>query len=124
MNDVGLYDHIGCPAGQNTILVSFTAQKSTRFASHPNLHPLSLSLFIKPLLSLPIKSRPLTRLAHDPNSFSAFFLFPLVTLSLSPPISLSFRSSRLSLSRSPFPSSLSWPPSPWTRDHPTSVLLP
>jgi hypothetical protein len=43
MNDVALYDHIGCPAGQNTILVPFTAQKPTRFPSYPSLHPLSLS---------------------------------------------------------------------------------
>jgi hypothetical protein len=43
MNDVALYDHIGCPAGQNTILVPFTAQKPTRFPSYPSLHPLYLS---------------------------------------------------------------------------------
>jgi hypothetical protein len=74
MNDVGLYDHIGCPAGQNTILVSFTAQKSTRFASHPNLHPLSLSLSsLNPSCPFPLNPVP------SPVS--------LTTLTLSPPFS-------------------------------------
>jgi hypothetical protein len=46
MNDVALYDHIGCPAGQNTIVVSFAAQKSTRFPSYRTYtHPLSPLLF-------------------------------------------------------------------------------
>jgi hypothetical protein len=42
MNDVALYDHLRYPAGQNTILIPFTAQEPTRFPSYPSLHPLSL----------------------------------------------------------------------------------